>query len=64
MEKGDLIQTPRFLTVRIDAMFESEKAARAEGYYEPTHYENSDYKILGKSTGLNLMVFAGVKKQG
>jgi hypothetical protein len=61
MKIGDFIRTPRFCTVKINEMFDSVKAARAEGYTEPTHYEG-EYEILGKHIGINRMVFAAVKK--
>ena len=61
MKKGDYIRTPRFCTVKIEKVFDSIKEAYAEGYYEPTHYEG-EYSILGKHTGINLMVFGAVKK--
>jgi hypothetical protein len=36
--------------------------AAKEGYTEPTHYENPEYDIQGKHTGLNTMIFAAIKK--
>jgi len=62
VEIGSYINTPRFLKVRIAAIFDSQEEARKEGYYEPTHYDNPEYDILGKHTGVNTMIFAGVKK--
>lgn len=63
MKIGDMIYTPRFCTVRIGAIYEDAQQAYKEGYYEPTYYDKDpDYKILGKSTGLNHMVFAAVRK--
>lgn len=59
---GDKVKTPRFLTIRIAAMFESVKLAESCGFTEPTHFENDRYEILGKSIGLNLMIFAAVEK--
>ena len=35
---GSRIETPRFCTVRISALFENEADARDAGYKEPTHY--------------------------
>lgn len=62
MNVGDRIYTPRFCTVIIKEILTPEEAYE-NGYTEPTHYKDSDYKILGKSTGLNHMVFAAVKIQ-
>lgn len=61
MKVGDHIYTPRFCTVRINEVFESENEAIENGYTEPTHYRG-EYKILGKSIGMNRMVFAAAKK--
>ncbi|NLT15399.1 MAG: hypothetical protein GXY05_13780 [Clostridiales bacterium] len=64
MKVGDMIHTPRFLKVRIAAVYEGKNAeqdARRDGYTEPTHYKG-DYQILGKVTEPNHMVFAAVKE--
>lgn len=61
MKKGDYIYTPRFCNVRIEEVFSDETVARENGYTEPTHYRG-DYDVLGKSIGVNGMVFAAVKK--
>ena len=62
MKKGDYIQIPRFLTVKIEEVFESREKAMENGFNEPTHYEDGEYEVLGKSLGMNRMIFAGVKK--
>lgn len=61
MKKGDWVDTPRFCKVKIQKVFRTEQNAKKAGYYEPTHYEKDNYKIYGKHTGTNTMVFAGVK---
>lgn len=61
MNKGDYIYTPRFCNVRIEEVFENRDEARENRYTEPTHYKG-DYDVLGKSIGINRMVFAAVKK--
>ena len=61
MEKGDYINTPRFLTVKIEEVL-NKKEAREKGYSEPTHYNSPDFDIFGKHIGINLMIFAAVKK--
>lgn len=60
---GDYIRTPRFLGVRIEAVFDCEDTMRAAGYTEPTHYQDDDYVVLGKSVGLNHMSFAAAFKR-
>lgn len=62
MEIGSYVRTPRFLEVRISDVFKSPEEARKNGFIEPTHYEDKQYDVLGKSIGLNRMIFAGVKK--
>ena len=62
MKIGDYVNTPRFCTVRIDAIFASEAEARANGYCEPTYYRGGDYTILGKSLDMYHMIFAAVPK--
>jgi hypothetical protein len=61
MKKGDYIKTPRFLTVKIADVFENMEIAKEQGYKEPTHFEDENYKILGKHIGVNRMTFAAIK---
>lgn len=62
MKKGDWVETPRFCKVQIEKVFRDTKTAYKYGFREPTHYESSDYAVLGKSTGLNTMIFAAARK--
>lgn len=62
MKKGDWVNTPRFLKVHIEKVFRSQANALKQGFTEPTDFRNSEYGILGKSTGFNMMVFAAYKK--
>lgn len=61
MKKGDYINTPRFLSVKIQDIL-TPAQAREQGYTEPTHYRDADYNIFGKHTGVNQMIFAAVCK--
>ena len=54
--KGDWVRTPRFCYVRLTAVFLDEKAARENGYVEPTHFIDPQCGILGKSIGINRML--------
>ena len=60
--KGCWVHTPRFLKVEIKEVYESQRDARKDGYIEPTHYDDHEHGILGKSTGRNMMIFAAYKK--
>ena len=62
MKKGDYIYTPRFCNVRVEEVFGSRDEAKENGYTELTHY-NGEYDVLGKSLGINKMVFAAVRKE-
>lgn len=62
MKIGDHVYTPRFCTVYIECVFNSREDAVNAGYSEPTHYQNPEYGIVGKSIGINRMVFAAYKK--
>ena len=62
MKKGDKVRTPRFLWVTIQEVYESREEVREAGYIEPTHYQNDAFGILGKSIGINRMIFAAFKK--
>lgn len=64
MKAGDLVETPRFLKVRIRAMYAKVETLREDGYTEPTHYRDPDYFILGKNIGGNCMVFAAAPRYG
>lgn len=62
MKAGDHVKTPRFLTVKIEKVFETEEEARKEGFTEPTHYNRKDgYDIVGKSLDVYHMLFAAYK---
>ncbi len=60
LKVGDLVETPRFLKVRISEVFDSVQEARKAGFVESTDYRG-DFKILGKSIDLYHMVFAAVR---
>lgn len=62
MKIGDYVKTPRFLNVKVAAIYERKNVARLEGYTEPTHYESGEWDIFGKHTGENRMIFAAVRK--
>ena len=62
MKVGDSVYTPRFCTVQIVTIFESEAEARMAGYCEPTYYEG-EYTILGKSLDMYHMEFAAILKR-
>ena len=64
IKKGDWVQTPRFLLVKINEVFKSEREAREAGYTETTHYllqHDNGYNVLGKVTGENKIVFAAAR---
>lgn len=62
IKAGDYVRTPRFSTVRIHKVFESEEEMYQAGYTETTHYVNDDWEICGKSIGVNRMRFAACRK--
>lgn len=62
IKKGDYVETPRFLKVKIEKVFKNADNAKKQGYTEPTHYENDQYGIVGKSLGENRMTFAAYEK--
>jgi len=66
---GMTIYTPRFCTVRIDAIFSTYAAARRAGFNEDSHYgmcdncgrflpEDLPIRIVGRMIGENRMEFA------
>lgn len=62
MKKGDYIQTPRFLGVKIEKVFKNEKNAYKAGFTEPTYYDDPVYGIYGKVISQYKMIFAAFKK--
>ena len=62
LKKGSRVYTPRFCTVVIKEVFDSEQEAKKEGYQEPTFYEDPEYGIRGKSIDMYHMEFAAFKK--
>lgn len=63
IKKGDSVNTPRFLNVKIEEVFPSANAANEAGYIEPTYYEDDSYAVLGKLIGENRVVFAAAERQ-
>ncbi len=61
MKIGDFVYTPRFCTVRINAIFATTAEARAAGFSEPTYYKG-EYVILGKVLDMYSMEFAAIPK--
>lgn len=64
MELDKWIDTPRFLKVKISAIFARSDDSAECGYTEPTHYDSPDWDIRGKHIGTNRMVFAAIRKGG
>ena len=62
MRVGEYVDTPRFCKVEIAHIYEDERAAREDGYTEPTYYENPAYGVRGKSLDRYHMLFAAYKK--
>lgn len=54
---GDYVHTPRFLDVRISAVFDSYEDMIKAGFTEPTHFRG-DFKVNGKSIDMYTMRFA------
>jgi hypothetical protein len=59
---GDKVKTPRFLTVRIAAMFENVELAETCGFTEGTDFRDEDFHIRGRRIGANRMLFAAVRR--
>ena len=59
---GDKVKTPRFLTVRVAAMFENIELADNCGFTETTDFRDDEYHIIGKHIGDNRMLFAAAKR--
>lgn len=62
IKAGDYVRTARFLDVRINEVFKSEKEMCQAGYTETAHYVNDDWEVCGKSIGVNRMRFAACRK--
>ena len=62
LKVGMYVNTPRFCTVRIKEVFESEWQAGQAGYVEPTYFANPEWGISGKSLDLYHMEFAAYRK--
>ena len=61
MKKGQHIYTPRFCTVQIGRICNSQEEAQAAGYTEPTCYRG-EYEVVGKSLDMYHMVFAAYRR--
>lgn len=58
----DVVETPRFLQVKINAIFSSVEYAELSGFTVGTDYRDEDWHIRGKHIGENKMIFAAVKR--
>lgn len=63
IQKGDYVHTPRFLNVKVQEVFSSAEDLKRAGYTEPTHFNDKDFEVLGKSLGENRMEFAAGRKR-
>ena len=59
---GDHVRTPRFCTVTIKEVFESEDAAEDAGFTESAHIFDEPFGINGRSIDLYHMEFAAYRK--
>lgn len=59
---GDRVETPRFPTVKISAMFLTVEIANENGFTEGSHFRDEDYVIWGKPLGNNRMIFAAIPR--
>ncbi len=62
MQIGDYVNTPRFLRVKIEEIFENQSEANEKGYTEPTHYNDPEWNICGWVYEPNYMKFAAIRK--
>ena len=62
MSIGQQVYTPRFCTVRIMDIFDSEAEARQAGWTEQTYYEDPEWIILGRTIDMYHMDFAAAHK--
>jgi hypothetical protein len=59
---NEWVNTPRFLKVRIIAIFADSKTAKEMGYTEGTDYQDDSWHIKGRFLGANRMEFAAIMK--
>lgn len=62
MKTGDRIYTPRFCTVAIKEVLADWQEAWDKGYREPTHYDDPEWNIVGKSLDMYHMEFAAYRR--
>lgn len=62
IEKGMIIRTPRFLSVKIQEVFGTPEEMYCAGYTEPTHFTDEEYEIAGRSVDMYHMEFAAARK--
>lgn len=62
LHANDWVYTPRFCTVQIKEVFETEAELRKAGYKDPTYFESLNYVVYGKSLDMFHMEFAAARK--
>ena len=63
LEAGSRVNTPRFCTVRLEEVYETQTEAWLAGYKEPTYYSDPEYEVVGKSLDMYHMQFAAYRKK-
>lgn len=63
LEPGSRVNTPRFCTVRLEEVYETQTEAWLAGYKEPTYYSDPEYEVVGKSLDMYHMQFAAYRKK-
>ena len=63
LEAGSRVNTPRFCTVTLEAVYDTKAEAYAAGYKEPTYYSDPEYEVVGKSLDMYHMQFAAYRKR-
>lgn len=63
LEAGSRVNTPRFCTVTLEAVYDTKSEAYAAGYKEPTYYSDPEYEVVGKSLDMYHMQFAAYRKK-
>lgn len=62
IKPGDKVVTPRFCTVQIKEVFDTQEEAEKAGYTELADFDDPEFGVSGKSLNMRHMVFAAYRR--
>lgn len=62
LQIGDIVESPRFLKIRIGRIISDRREAKSAGYTQPTYCNDTVYDVRGKFVGSDGIEFAAIRR--